>query len=84
MTSQEIEDFEKYMQNTAIEKMQKAYYEYFKHNLDNNICFFVPYYFYKILEADRFNGFNIRIGYEDKIIISNVQKINSCFKYLID
>lgn len=84
MTIQEIENFEKYMQNKAIEKMQNAYYEYFKHNLDNNICFFVPYYFKKILEADRFNGFKIKIGYEDAIIISNVKKINSHFKYLID
>lgn len=79
-----ISEYEEWLKNQALEKMSNAWFEYCKQSLDDDVCFFVPFYFKKFLKADFFNGKKIKIGYENKIIISNFKKTLYYFEYNID
>jgi hypothetical protein len=79
-----LTEYENWLRTQALEKITNAWFEYCKESLDNDICFFVPYYFKKYLKADFFNGKKIKIGYENKIIIANLKKTKYYFEYLID
>lgn len=79
-----INEYQQYLKEQALEKLSKAYLEYCKESLDDDVCFFVPYYFKKFLKSSLFNGKKIKVGYENKIIICNLKKTKYYFEYNID
>lgn len=79
-----LSEYLKWLQEQALEKISKAYFEYCKESLDDDICFFVPYYFKKYLKYDYYKGKKIKVGYENKIIISNIKKTKYYFELNID
>lgn len=79
-----VSEYKKWLQEQALEKLTKALIEYQKESLDDDICFFVPYYFYKYLNIDKINFKKIKIGYENKIVIANIKKHKYYFEYNID
>ena len=56
-----VTEYKKFLQEQALEKLTKALIEYQKESLDDDICFFVPYYFYKYLNIDKINFKKIKI-----------------------
>lgn len=79
-----LSEYQKWLKEQALEKITKAYFEYCKESLDDDICFFVPFYFKKFLNENYFNGKKIKVGYENKIIICNIKKTKYYFEYPID
>ena len=76
--------YKKFLKQQALEKLSKAYIEYCKESLDDDIYIYVPFYFKKYLDCNYFNGKKIKVGYENKIIICNLKKTRFYFECIID